>query len=112
VLPAYTWYLTPSGSLTFVNKRQADFLGVPKDHPLRFGIDIGAKWDDWVPLLHPDEHEEARKYWSTGLRTGEGDEHVYRVRNAQGDYRWFSLVPSRSEQAMESYCCGLGRLWM
>src|SRR4051812_47870077 len=38
VLPAYTWYGTPSGSLTFVSKRQADFLGVPKDHPLRFGI--------------------------------------------------------------------------
>src|SRR6266700_6230424 len=89
VLPAYTWYGTPSGSLTFVNKRQADFLGVPQDHPLRFGIDIGAQWDDWVPLLHPDEHEEARRYWSNCLRTGEGSEHNYRVRDAQGDYRWF-----------------------
>jgi len=89
VLPAYTWYGTPSGSLTFVNKRQADFLGVPKDHPLRFGIDIGAQWDDWIPLLHPDEHEEARKYWSNCLRTGEGSEHNYRVRDAQGNYRWF-----------------------
>ena len=38
VLPAYTWYAPPSGSLTFVSKRQADFLGVPKDHPPRFGI--------------------------------------------------------------------------
>jgi PAS domain S-box-containing protein len=89
VLPAYSWYGTPSGSLTFVNKRQADFLGVPKDHPLRFGVDIGAKWDDWVALLHPDEHEEARKYWSNCLRTGEGGEHNYRVRDAKGDYRWF-----------------------
>src|SRR6266540_2232607 len=89
VLPAYTWYAAPSGSLTFVNKRTADYLGVPKDHPLRFGIDIGAQWDDWVPLLHPDEHEEARKYWSNCLRTGEGGEHKYRVRDAQGDYRWF-----------------------
>jgi PAS domain S-box-containing protein len=89
VLPAYSWYGTPSGSLTFVNKRQADFLGIPKDHPLRFGIDIGAQWDDWVPLLHPDEHEEARKYWSNCLRTGEGGEQDYRVRDAQGNYRWF-----------------------
>jgi PAS domain-containing protein len=39
--------------------------------------------------LHPDEHEEARKYWSNCLRTGEGGEHKYRVRNAQGDYHWF-----------------------
>nr|WP_246718095.1 PAS domain-containing protein [Rhizobium sp. BK060] len=89
VLPAYTWYGTPSGSLTFVNKRQGDFLGVPKDHPLRFGIDIGAQWDDWIPLLHPDDHEEARRYWSNLLRSGEGGEHDYRVRDAQGNYRWF-----------------------
>jgi PAS domain S-box-containing protein len=89
VLPAYTWYAAPSGGLIFVNKRTADYLGVPNDHPLRLGIDIGARWDDWVPLLHPDDHEESRKYWSNLLRTGEGGELSYRVRNAQGDYRWF-----------------------
>src|ERR1700730_918248 len=89
VLPTYAWYAAPSGGLTFVNKRTADYLGVPKDHPLRFGIDIGAQWDDWVPLLHPDDQEEARKHWSNLLRTGEGGEHSYRVRSAQGDYRWF-----------------------
>ena len=42
VIPAYTWYAAPTGGLTFVNKRTADYLGLPKDHPLRFGIDIGA----------------------------------------------------------------------
>jgi PAS domain S-box-containing protein len=89
VLPTYTWYSAPSGGLTFVNRRTAEYLGVPKDHPLRFGIDIGAQWDDWVPLLHPDDQEEARKYWSNLLRTGEGGEHSYRVRSAQGNYRWF-----------------------
>src|SRR3984957_8419428 len=89
VLPAYTWYAAPSGALIFVNKRTADYLGVPKDHPQRSGIDIGAQWDDWVSLLHPDDQEEARKYWSNLLRTGEGGEHSYRVRSAQGDYRWF-----------------------
>jgi signal transduction histidine kinase len=89
LLPTYTWYSAPSGGLVFVNKRTAEYLGVPKDHPLRFGIDIGAQWDDWVPLLHPDDQEEARKYWSNLLRTGEGGEHSYRVRSAQGDYRWF-----------------------
>jgi PAS domain S-box-containing protein len=88
VLPAYTWYGTPSGSLLFVSKRQADFLGVPKDHPLRFGIDIGAPWDSHIPFLHPDDQEAGRKYWADSLRTGEGYEHSYRVRDAQGNYRW------------------------
>jgi PAS domain S-box-containing protein len=89
VIPAYTWYAAPSGGLTFVNKYTADYLGLPKDHPLRFGIDIGAQWDDWVQLLYPDDQEEARKYWSNCLRTGETGEISYRVRGAQGDYRWF-----------------------
>ena len=89
VVPTYTWYAAPSGALTFVNKRTGDYLGLPKDHPLRLGIDISAQWDDWVPLLHPDDQEESRKYWSNCLRTGEAGEQSYRVRSAQGDYRWF-----------------------
>jgi PAS domain S-box-containing protein len=89
VIPAYIWYAAPSGELTFVNKRTADYLGLPKDHPLRFGIDIGAPWDAHIPLLHPDDQEASRKIWSTCLRTGEADEFSQRVRNAQGGYRWF-----------------------
>jgi hypothetical protein len=89
VLPTYAWYAAPSGGLTFVNKRTADYLGLPKDHPLRFGIDIGAQWDAHIPLLHPDDRKESRKAWSTCLRTGEAAEFSLRVRNAQGDYRWF-----------------------
>jgi PAS domain-containing protein len=42
VIPAHTWYATPSGALTFVNKQTADYLGLPTDHHLRLGIDIGA----------------------------------------------------------------------
>ena len=89
MIPAYTWYAAPSGGLTFVNKRTADYLGLPKDHPLRFGIDIGAQWDAHIPLLHPNDHEESRKRWSSCLRTGEAGAASIRVRNAQGGYRWF-----------------------
>src|SRR5712672_3232253 len=89
VIPAYTWYAAPSGGLTFVNKRTADYLGLPHDHPLRFGIDIGVQWDTHIPLLHPDDQEGSRKAWSTCLRSGEASEFSFRVRNAQGGYRWF-----------------------
>jgi PAS domain-containing protein len=50
VIPAYTWYAAPSGALTFLNERTADYLGLPKDHPLRFGIDTGAEWDSHIPI--------------------------------------------------------------
>src|SRR5258707_354874 len=89
VIPAHTWYASPSGGLTFVNKRTADYLGLPEDHPLRFGIDVGARWDAHLPFVHPDDREETQENWSTRLRTGEGGEGSFRVRNAQGGYRWF-----------------------
>jgi len=89
VIPAYTWYAAPSGGLTFVNKRTADYLGLPKEHPLRFGIDIGAQFDAHIPFLHPDDQEGARNAWPGNIRTGEPSEYSFRVRNAEGGYRWF-----------------------
>ena len=89
VIPAYTWYAVPSGALTFVNQRTADYLGLPKDHPLRFGIDTGAEWDSHIRLLHPDDHEEARRVWSTCLRMGCAGEMSFRCRNSEGGFRWF-----------------------
>jgi PAS domain S-box-containing protein len=89
VIPAHTWYAAPSGGLTFVNKRTADYLGLPKDHPLRLGIDTGAQWDAHIPFLHPDDQEGARKAWPVNISTGEGSEYSFRVRNAEGGYRWF-----------------------
>src|SRR5271170_6990909 len=84
VIPAYTWYAAPSGALTFVNERTADYLSLPKDHPLRFGIDIGGEWDSHISLLHPDDQEESRRAWATCLRTGSPGEFSQRVRNAEG----------------------------
>src|ERR1700730_10272557 len=89
VIPAYTWYALPSGGLTFVNERHADYLGLPKDHPLRFGIDTGAEWDSHIALLHPDDREESRRVWSVCIRTGAAVENSFRVRNAEGGFRWF-----------------------
>src|SRR4029077_3712680 len=88
-IPASTWYAVPSGGLTFVNQRCADYLGLPKDHPLRFGIDTGAAWDSHIPLLHPEDHEQTRRVWSECLRTGRVGEVSFRARNAEGNYRWF-----------------------
>ena len=59
-IPAHAWYAAPSGGLTFVNQRTADYLGLPQDHPLRLGIDTGAAWDSHVALLHPDDHKATR----------------------------------------------------
>jgi formate hydrogenlyase transcriptional activator len=89
MIPAQTWYAAPAGALTFVNERCAEYIGLPKDHPLRLGTDTTAAWDSQIPLLHPDDHDVARRVWSDCLKTGSPGEVSFRVRNAEGAYRWF-----------------------
>ncbi|MDN7183268.1 sigma 54-interacting transcriptional regulator [Caballeronia sp. SEWSISQ10-4 2] len=89
LIPAHTWYADPSMALTFLNERSADYLGLAKDHPLRFGIETGAVWDSHLAFLHPDDHEAARSVWSECVRTGSAGEVTFRVRNAEGGYRRF-----------------------
>jgi formate hydrogenlyase transcriptional activator len=109
VIPAYTWYALPSGGLTFVNERTADYLGLPKDHPLRFGIDTGAEWDAHIPFLHPDDREEARRVWSVCIGTGSASENSQRVRNPKGGYRWFlsRVEPLRASDGTLLYWIGV-----
>jgi formate hydrogenlyase transcriptional activator len=109
LLPVYAWYTTASGALTFVNERHADYLGLPKDHPLRFGIDVGAEWDSHISLLHPDDHAEMRRAWSHCLRTGCPGEVSFRARNAEGGYRWFlsRVEPLRASDGTLLYWMGV-----
>src|SRR6202521_3035231 len=88
-VPAFTWYSVPSGTLTFVNHRYADYLGLASDHPLRFGVETRVAWDTHLQLLHPDDHESSRKVGETILRTGGAGQTAFRVRDASGVYRWF-----------------------
>jgi len=88
-IPAHVWYATPSGVLVFVNSLIADYLALPEEHPLRFGIDVGGEWDSHIAFLHPDDHEGTRRVWSAGLRTGSPSEVAFRGRDAEGKYRWF-----------------------
>jgi PAS domain S-box-containing protein len=109
VIPAHVWYAIPTGALVFVNSCIADYLGLAKDHPLRFGIDLGAEWDSHIHLLHPEDQEETRKVWSTCLRTGSAGEVAFRVRNAEGGYRWFlsRAEPVRAANGTVLYWIGI-----
>src|SRR5258706_5953826 len=109
LIPAHTWYANPSGVLTFLNERGSDYLGLPRDHPLRLGIGTGAGWDSHIPLLHPDDHEESRRVWSTCLGTGSAGQMSFRVRNVEGRYRWFlsRAEPVRASDGTLLYWIGV-----
>src|SRR6266403_6109920 len=109
MIPAYTWYATPSGGLIFVNERNADYGGLPSDHPLRFGTDASPAWDSHIPFLHADDQEETRRVWSECLRTGRPGEVSFRARNAEGNYRWFlsRAEPLRANDGTLLYWIGM-----
>src|SRR5579862_4532086 len=109
MIPAFTWYAAPSGALLFVNSRCADYLGLPKDHALRLGTATGAAWDSHLPFLHPDDAEEVRRVGSNSLKTGSPGEVSARIRNAEGDYRWFlsRTEPLRGNDGTILYWIGI-----
>jgi formate hydrogenlyase transcriptional activator len=74
-------------------------LGLSADHPLRRGTAADAAWDSHIAFLHPDDHDEARRIWSTSLSSGVPGEVSFRLRNSQGQYRWFlsRVEPLRDE---------------
>jgi formate hydrogenlyase transcriptional activator len=108
-IPAYTWYANPTGGLTFVNTRCADYLGLPNDHPLRLGAETDAVWDSHLTFVHPDDAEETRRVWFTCLKTGSPGEVSFRARNAAGTYRWFlsRAEPLRAEDGTLLYWIGI-----
>jgi PAS domain S-box-containing protein len=109
IVPAHAWYALPHGALAFVNERTADYLGLPKDDPLRSGTVTGADWDSHIPLLHEDDRAEARRVWSDCLRRGCAGEVSLRVRNAEGGYRWFlsRAEPVRAANGTLQYWIGV-----
>src|SRR5258706_15251928 len=82
-VPAFTWYSLPSGTLTFVNHRYADYLGLASDHPLRFGVETGVAWDTHLQLLHPNDHESSRTVGEAILRTGSAGQGALRAGDAK-----------------------------
>ena len=89
LIPAHAWYALPNGDLTFLNERAADYLGLPKDHPLRLRTGSSVDWESHILFLHPDDREETRGARSDRLSTGGAGDVCFRVRNAEGEYRWF-----------------------
>jgi PAS domain S-box-containing protein len=108
MIPAYTWYAAPSGALRFVNERAADYGGLPKDHPLRTGEGAGEEWDLHITFLHPDDRDETRRVWANSLRTGRASEVSFRVRGADGGYRWFLSRAEPVRDANGAVLCWIG----
>jgi PAS domain S-box-containing protein len=81
-IPALVWRTTPDGEIDYVNRRVLDYAGKPLES---FG-DNG-----WLQLLHPDDVDSTIRLWRQNTRTGNSHRVTYRLRSADGLYRWFDV---------------------
>jgi PAS domain S-box-containing protein len=59
-----------------------------------------ASGHGWLEYVHPDDKESSSAHWMACVRSGEPYEAEYRLRGADGGYRWFRAraVPLRDHQ--------------
>jgi PAS domain S-box-containing protein len=91
MVPSHLWRLTPDGEPTFFNKRMVDFLGLDVPDTDKPGI---SRLEAVIETVHPDDAAEFRDRLNRCLVTGERFSMRYRLRRADGIYRWMS---SRAE---------------
>src|SRR3954468_13650846 len=78
-IPQQVWTAQPDGSLDYVNQQVIDYFGLSYETMLGTG---------WVDIVHPDDMHEAIIRWAKSLATGNDYENDFRLRRADGVYRW------------------------
>jgi PAS domain S-box-containing protein len=89
-MPQMVWSTRPDGFHDYYNARWYEFTGMPP------GSTDGEGWNG---MFHPDDQAGAWARWRHSLETGEPYEIEYRLRDAQGAYRWTlgRALPIRDE---------------
>jgi hypothetical protein len=108
VIPAYAWYTAPSGGLTFVNKRTGDYLGLPKDHPLRFGSTLACRGTPTSLCCIPTTKKSHAKLGQLVCARAKPLSLVNEFVTLKEITVGSSVAPNRSGRAMEPYCSGSG----
>jgi len=78
-IPQQVWTATPDGALDFVNQRVLSYFAATPEQVL------GAGWQE---VIHPDDLPAAIASWTHALKTREKYEIEFRLRRADGAYRW------------------------
>ncbi len=89
-MPQMVWSTLPDGYHDYYNARWYEFTGVPE------GSTDGEEWNG---MFHPDDQPRAWEAWRRSLESGEPYQIEYRLRRADGDYRWTlgRALPLRDE---------------
>ena len=79
-IPVQIWTAQPNGALDYVTQRVADYFGTTTERVLGEG---------WQGVVHPDDLPEVVNRWTHSLATAKPYEIEFRLRRADGAYRWY-----------------------
>jgi PAS domain S-box-containing protein len=80
-IPHIVWVARPDGFTEYWNRLGRERMGVD--------LDQACAWQ-WLEMLHPDDMARVRFAWAQATRTNEPYAMEYRIRHADGSYRWIA----------------------
>lgn len=106
MVPSHLWRLDPDGEPIFFNKRMVDFLGLDVPDTDRPG---SSRLEAVIENVHPEDAPRFRQMLHRCLVTGERFSLRYRLRRADGTYRWMSsrAEPTRDQDGRITQWYGL-----
>src|SRR6266849_3063826 len=79
-IPGLVNTMSPSGELEFASQQWLDYYGKTLEEMKR--------WET-SDVIHPDDLPRSATAWKRSVETGQPFENEYRIRRADGVYRWF-----------------------
>lgn len=79
-LPQLIWTADATGRYDYFNERWQEFTGLSSE-----ATDVAG----WLSAVHPDDQEVAELNWRHAVESGQGYQTEYRLRRADGVWRWF-----------------------
>jgi PAS domain S-box-containing protein len=89
-MPQIVWVGRPDGYLEYINPNWYHYSGLTEEESLGWG---------WLDAVHEDDRVRSEKRWQHSTKTGADFEITYRLRGADGEYRWYlgRALPQRDE---------------
>ena len=88
-LPHLVWTCRPDGWCDYLSRQWVEYTGRAEEQQLGYG---------WADHLHPEDRDRVQRAWTEATLRGDQFDIEFRIRRADGIYRWFKTraVPLRS----------------
>jgi PAS domain S-box-containing protein len=79
-LPQLIWVTDEQGNPEYASGKWGEYSGRQS-----------LNYEDWIYLVHPDDLDNINQAWSNSLASGNVYKYDVRLKNKNGEYRWFTV---------------------